>query len=105
MASRQRVGTVVSDKMDKTCCGKRSEKTAFSPSHLSKDPSSRTIRYKAQPTKTTVAKVGDRVRIHTGDPSASARPSVGLVAEVLNPTGPTEVTHDSQQETSSMSLE
>ena len=78
MATKERVGTVVSDKMDKTVVV--AVENRF-PHPIYKKTVSRTKRYKAHDEENT-CKVGDRVRITETRPLS--RTKRWSVAEVLN---------------------
>ena len=78
MATKERVGTVVSDKMDKTVVG--AVENRF-PHPIYQKTVSRTKRYKAHDEENT-CKVGDRVRITETRPLS--RTKRWAVAEVLN---------------------
>lgn len=78
MATKERVGTVVSDKMDKTVVV--AVENRF-PHPIYKKTVSRTKRYKAHDEDNT-CKVGDRVRITETRPLS--RTKRWAVAEVLN---------------------
>jgi small subunit ribosomal protein S17 len=78
MATKERVGTVVSDKMDKTVVV--AVENRF-PHPIYKKTVSRTKRYKAHDEENT-CKVGDRVRITETRPLS--RTKRWAVAEVLN---------------------
>ena len=78
MARKERVGTVVSDKMDKTVVV--AVENRF-PHPIYKKTVSRTKRYKAHDEENT-CKVGDRVRITETRPLS--RTKRWAVAEVLN---------------------
>ena len=80
MATKERVGTVVSDKMDKTVVV--AVENRF-PHPIYKKTVSRTKRYKAHDEENT-CKVGDRVRITETRPLS--RTKRWAVAEVLNTT-------------------
>jgi small subunit ribosomal protein S17 len=80
MATKERVGTVVSDKMDKTVVV--AVENRF-PHPIYKKTVSRTKRYKAHDEANT-CKVGDRVRITETRPLS--RTKRWAVAEVLNTT-------------------
>jgi len=78
MATKERVGTVVSDKMDKTVVV--AVENRF-PHHIYQKTVSRTKRYKAHDEE-NACKVGDRVRITETRPLS--RTKRWAVAEVLN---------------------
>jgi small subunit ribosomal protein S17 len=78
MATKERVGTVVSDKMDKTVVV--AVENRF-PHPISQKTVSRTKRYKAHDEENT-CKLGDRVRITETRPLS--RTKRWAVAEVLN---------------------
>ncbi|MEO1001975.1 MAG: 30S ribosomal protein S17 [Cyanobacteria bacterium J06638_7] len=80
MATKERVGTVVSDKMDKTVVV--AVENRF-PHPIYKKTVSRTKRYKAHD-ETNGCKVGDRVRITETRPLS--RTKRWTVAEVISPT-------------------
>ncbi|MGB5134140.1 MAG: 30S ribosomal protein S17 [Prochlorococcaceae cyanobacterium] len=80
MATKERVGTVVSDKMDKTVVV--AVENRF-PHPIYKKTVSRTKRYKAHD-ETNGCKVGDRVRITETRPLS--RTKRWSVAEVINTT-------------------
>ena len=81
MARKERVGTVVSDKMDKTVVV--AVENRF-PHSIYRKTVSRTTRYKAHDEANT-ARVGDRVRITETRPLS--RTKRWTVAEVLTTTG------------------
>jgi len=81
MALKERVGTVVSDKMDKTVVV--AVENRF-PHPIYQKTVSRTIRYKAHD-EDNRCQIGDRVRITETRPLS--RTKRWAVAEVLNPTG------------------
>ncbi len=83
MATKERVGTVVSDKMDKTVVV--AVENRF-PHSIYKKTVSRTKRYKVHD-ETNGCKVGDRVRITETRPLS--RTKRWTVAEVLSPTSAT----------------
>jgi small subunit ribosomal protein S17 len=78
MATKERVGTVVSDKMDKTVVV--AVENRF-PHPIYKKTVSRTKRYKAHD-ETNICKVGDQVRITETRPLS--RTKRWTVAEVIN---------------------
>jgi small subunit ribosomal protein S17 len=82
MASKERVGTVVSDKMDKTVVV--AVENRF-PHPIYQKTVSRTTRYKAHD-ETNACRVGDRVRITETRPLS--RTKRWQVAEVLSNTSP-----------------
>jgi len=81
MALKERVGTVVSDKMDKTVVV--AVENRF-PHPIYQKTVSRTIRYKAHD-EDNRCQIGDRVRITETRPLS--RTKRWAVTEVLNPTG------------------
>lgn len=81
MALKERVGTVVSDKMEKTVVV--AVENRF-PHPIYQKTVSRTTRYKAHD-ETNAVKVGDRVRITETRPLS--RTKRWAVAEVLTPSG------------------
>jgi small subunit ribosomal protein S17 len=83
MATKERVGTVVSDKMDKTVVV--AVENRF-PHPIYKKTVSRTKRYKVHD-ETNGCKVGDRVRITETRPLS--RTKRWTVAEVISPTSAT----------------
>ena len=82
MATKERVGTVVSDKMDKTVVV--AVENRF-PHPIYQKTVSRTTRYKAHD-ETNACRVGDRVRITETRPLS--RTKRWQVAEVLSNTSP-----------------